>query len=260
MLMVASAHRPEVAACRIEPPSPLSVQILKCEAVRVCVLGGEILVKGEEPMQKIGQVLSGTGGTIGVWLGEGDRGALVELRREGRRSAWRESAPFTIPLDQLPLFIGHLREAEQEAAQPPPSHPVREEIVVMERGEPVILPGRMRGLGHPVRRHPRVRLTCPVSCQPVAPLAGDPVAGELLDLSAGGAGVDLPCRLDLFQRVDLRLTLDGQTFGGSAQVVSADLTSERDPRTGNIRHGLEWCGLDSAATDILSGWLKREKR
>jgi len=161
-----------------------------------------------------------------------------------------------LPVDQLPLFLERLAQVRDSclkrgqlgAASPG-------EMVIMDRGERVVLrdPDRMRR--HRARQHPRLAVRYSVICQPLATdLSPRPLIlkAEFRDLSVGGAQIFLPCRLELGQQVEVAGLIKGLPFRARAEVVGAELQADRDVTGGHLRHSLKWLTYNAAAADILT--------
>ncbi len=130
--------------------------------------------------------------------------------------------------------------------------------VVMERGNPVIIPLATRGTE--ARREVRVPLHLRAECRLVNPdrfWPTKPLSGEMRDISKGGAQVWLPQRLPRFKQVDVELVIDGQGFQARAEIVSVEQETKRDPQTGCHRHGLRWVTVEPKAMEILNEAIAR---
>lgn len=112
------------------------------------------------------------------------------------------------------------------------------------------------------RREPRIPVRLPVEAYPLSNQdsphsepSGEKVAGEMKDVSRGGAQIWLsesfapPSRLAIFLRIGK------YTFRGQAEVVG----SGSRPKEGKYRHNLRWLSLNDqakAALSKLTGALK----
>jgi len=94
-----------------------------------------------------------------------------------------------------------------------------------------------------------------VICQPLATAHSAHTTilqGEFRDLSAGGAQIWLPCRLELGQQVEIAGMIDGQPFRARAEIVGAGLQAKKGPVGEHVRHSLKWLSYNAAAADILT--------
>jgi hypothetical protein len=141
------------------------------------------------------------------------------------------------------------------------SAPSAKEMIVMDRGEPVVLREHSPAHSQRGRRHPRMSVRYPLVCQTVT-TTNSPrsriLKGEFRDLGVGGAQVWLPDRLELGQLLEVAAMIDGQPFRARAEIVGAGLQSKRDSSGQSFRHSLRWLSYNSAAGDILTMTLVRQ--
>jgi hypothetical protein len=81
---------------------------------------------------------------------------------------------------------------------------------------------------------------------------GKPVAGEVLNVSAGGAQVRLPQRFPRFGQVELFMVVDGMGFRARAEVAGADAIEQQGSKGEQFRHSLRWLSLEGPARDVLA--------
>ena len=212
-------------------------------------------------MEQFGQIVCNRHEELWISLKEVCRTWHVEFRVQDRTpDGLTDPRPgrsvINLPVDQLPLFLERLAQVRDSclkhgqlgAASPG-------EMVIMDRGERVVLrdPDRMRG--HRARQHPRLAVRYSVICQPLATdLAPRPMIlkAEFRDLSVGGAQIFLPCRLELGQHVEVAGLIKGLPFRARAEVVGAELQADSDINGGYLRHSLKWLTYNAAAADILT--------
>jgi hypothetical protein len=93
-----------------------------------------------------------------------------------------------------------------------------------------------------------------VECRLLDPTTFRPgkwVAGEITNLSVGGAEVWLDERFPRFRQVEVFGEVDGTVLRGRGEIVGADLLRTA-PRNGRHRHSLRWVGMDTFAKSALS--------
>lgn len=126
--------------------------------------------------------------------------------------------------------------------------PSSAEAVTMEDGEVVRLPLSRRVDS---RRESRIAVEVPVGCRHLEATdsgPSEPLVGEIIDVSQGGAQLWLPRRVPLFGRLEVFMRIEGLNFQGQAEVVGAEV----HPKDGRYRHGLRWLGLNAQAKAALS--------
>ena len=126
--------------------------------------------------------------------------------------------------------------------------PSSAEAVTMEDGEVVRLPLSYRVDS---RRESRIAVEVPVGCRHLEATdsgPSEPLVGEIIDVSQGGAQLWLPRRVPLFGRLEVFMRIEGLNFQGQAEVVGAEV----HPKDGRYRHGLRWLGLNAQAKAALS--------
>ena len=212
-------------------------------------------------MERLGQIPCSVYEEMWVSLKEVCQKWHVELRLCGRlddRLPQERPARVAInlPIEQLPILLEQLAQVRDScikrgllACESPG------ETVVMGREESVVLQDRYRLRGQRGRRHPRMQVRYSVICQPLASAQSPRSAilqGEFRDLSAGGAQIWLPCRLELGQQVEIAGMIDGQPFRARAEVVGAGIQLKRGPIGEQVRHSLKWVSYNAAAADILT--------
>jgi len=185
----------------------------------------------------------------------------IELRLYERdASAVAELAPgkerIFIPVDLLPVLVKALARAQEILMNrgllyvPPTS-----QVTHMERGNAVALGTEERPKSQAARQHPRVPLHIRGECRLLDKKdfwPGKPVAGEVLNVSAGGAQVRLPQRFPRFGQVELFMVVDGMVFRGRAEVAGADAMEQKGATEGHFRHSLRWLSLEGPARDVLA--------
>jgi hypothetical protein len=195
------------------------------------------------------------GGRTGLARGHAQAASAVETHHP-------EEAALRFPTDELPLFLdqrrpvgepclsgGQLREATAGA------------IVLMDQGEPVVLPPPDRRGER--RQYPRVPVRYAVLCRP---LPTEPLPQPMThwaafrNLSVRGAQILLPCRLGLGEQVEVAGWIEGQPFRARAEVVGAELPAGGDTAKGMLRHSVTWLTYNGAAADILTMTLVQPPR
>jgi hypothetical protein len=161
-----------------------------------------------------------------------------------------------LPAEVLPMLVQALTQAQDRLVKrglvyitPPP------EATVMEQGVPVKLGLDNRAARRDPRRHARVGVHLGIECRVLDDKTfwpGRPVAGEVKDMSLGGAQVWLPRRLPLFAQLEITVVAAGTLFRGRGEVVGIEVETNRDSRSGRYRHGLRWIAIDGAAREALS--------
>ena len=104
------------------------------------------------------------------------------------------------------------------------------------------------------RRNPRVHVRLPVECRLLDPTTfwpGKWVAGEITNLSVGGAQVWLDERFPRFRQVEVFGEVEGTVLRGRGEIVGADLMRTA-PKNGRHRHSLRWLSTDTFAKSALS--------
>jgi hypothetical protein len=87
-----------------------------------------------------------------------------------------------------------------------------------------------------------------------------PVAGEMKDIGLGGAQVWLPRRFPRFKEISVSMILDGKAFHARAEIVSLDLESKTDPKSGFHRHGLRWVSMEAKVQELLADLISRQTK
>jgi hypothetical protein len=209
--------------------------------------------------ENLGQVSRNQLEDIRVSLSEFLGKPHVELRvyvrsalGDGKPLLGREGIVF--PASLLPDVLRMLTQAQELLLKrgliyvPAPS-------VVQERGEPTTVRRAASPAPQASRRNPRVPVRLPVECRLVRPDASrpdKPVAGEIKDVSIGGAQVWLPQRLPRFVQVEVSTAVEGMSFLARAEVVTVEIEAKKDQKTGYHRHGLRWVVLEANAKAALS--------
>jgi hypothetical protein len=104
------------------------------------------------------------------------------------------------------------------------------------------------------RRSPRTHARIPVECRLLDPTTfwpGKWVAGEITNLSVGGAQVWLDERFPRFRQVEVIGEVEGTVLRGRGEIVGADLV-QTAPKNGRHRHSLRWVSTDTFAKSALS--------
>jgi len=216
---------------------------------------------GRQDVEQLGQIPCSIYEEMRVSLREVCRKWHVELRLCGLsddESPQERPARVAInlPIEQLPILLEQLAQVRDSCVKrgllgcESPG-----EIVVMDRGESVVLQDRYRYRGQRGRRHPRMQVRYSVICQPLATAQAARstiLQGEFRDLSAGGAQIWLPCRLELGQQVEIAGMIDGQPFRARAEVVGASVQVKKGLIGEQVRHSLKWLTYNAAAADILT--------
>ena len=210
-------------------------------------------------MQPLGRIICNRHEEIWILLKEVCQKWYVELRPYAQSgngtSQFRPGRDvINLPVEQIPLLLEQLTHTKDLCVkQGLLQLPSPNETVTMHKGVPVVK-GGLSAAGQPVRRHPRLSVRYPVVCQLLANGQSqhrDLVRAEIRDISLGGAQIWLPCRLELLQRIEVSGMIDGQPFRARAEIVGADLRSNRDPKTGHVRHNLRWLEYNPGAKEIL---------
>jgi hypothetical protein len=176
---------------------------------------------------------------------------------DGDATPLPEPEAILIPLRVLPEFCRTLVtiEARLLKERQAPVHATAR-ATTMEDGEPVTL-----CLGDPnaapldARSEPRVRVRMAVECHllkvpdiwPRKPLP-DHVAGEIRDVSKGGAQAWLPESFPIATHFAVFMRIGEMTFRGQAEVVGA----APEPTDGLWRHNLQWNALSEQASAALA--------
>jgi len=212
-------------------------------------------------VEQFGQIVCNGHEELSISLKEVCRKWHVEFCVHGRaQHGLAESRPgrsvINLPIEQLPLFLDRLRKVRDSCMERGQLGGASVgEMVVMDQGEQVVLRDPDRVRGHRARQHPRFPVRYAVVCQPLPTDLSPrptPLRAEFRDLSAGGAQILLPCRLELGQQVEIAGLIEGQPFRARAEVVGAELRAGRDANGGNLRHSLKWLTYNAAAADILT--------
>jgi hypothetical protein len=212
-------------------------------------------------VERLGQIPCSMYEEMWVSLKEIYRTWHVELRlcdRSDDRLPQERPARVAInlPIEQLPMLLEQLAQVRDFCLKrgllgcESPG-----ETVVIDRGESVVPQDRFRLRGQRGRRHPRMQVRYSVICQPLATAhsaRSTILQGEFRDLSAGGAQIWLPCRLELGQEVEIAGMIDGQPFRARAEVVGAGIQVKKGPIGEQVRHSLKWLSYNAAAADILT--------
>jgi hypothetical protein len=169
-----------------------------------------------------------------------------------------------LPIEQLPVLLEQLAQVRDSCIKRGLlGRGSTGETVVMDRGESVALQDRYRPRGQRGRRYPRMQVRYSVICQPLATVhsaRSTILQGVFRDLSAGGAQIWLPCRLELGQQVEIAGMIDGQPFRARAEVVGAGVQAKRGASGEQVRHSLKWLSYNAAAADILTMTLVQPAR
>ncbi len=170
-----------------------------------------------------------------------------------------EREPILFPAELLPLLCRMLGQAEEALLKRGLIHvPAAEAVEATLMAEGRALSRRLDGRAErsDARKSPRRPLRLPVTCRLLEAdtrAQGQPLPGELADVSLGGALAWLPQRLPRFKQVELTLSFQGQLFRGRAEIVGTE--GKPDPRTGDHRHHLRWLVLDGASRAVLAQLL-----
>jgi hypothetical protein len=163
----------------------------------------------------------------------------------------------TIPVDMLSDLCRLLAQTQYRLALEE-----QEQVQSLARGTPqgVGTPATSYGAGqrdhrHSRRREPRVPVRLPAKCYllgaphsaPSRPKTGQ-VAGQIWDVSSGGAQVWLPERFPVMSRLAIVMPIGEPMFRGHAEVLAATL----QPRGGKYRHNIRWLPLNTEAKAALS--------
>ena len=104
------------------------------------------------------------------------------------------------------------------------------------------------------RQNPRVHVRISVECRLLDPTTfwpGKWVAGEITNLSVGGAQVWLDEHFPRFRQVEVFGEVEGTVLRGRGEIVGADLMRTA-PTNGRHRHSLRWVSMDTFAKSALS--------
>jgi hypothetical protein len=104
------------------------------------------------------------------------------------------------------------------------------------------------------RRSPRAHVRIPVECRLLDPTTfwpGKWVAGEITNLSVGGAQMWLDERFPRFRQVEVIGEVEETVLRGRGEIVGADLIRTA-PKNGRHRHSLRWVSMDTFAQSALS--------
>jgi PilZ domain-containing protein len=210
-------------------------------------------------MERLGRVVCSQQEEIWVSLLEVQGRPHLEFRIYGASGPSNASPvprgeAIVLPIDQIPGLLRVLTSAQEVCMNrgllydPRPAS-----VVTMEQGDAVSMPLAQRASA--ARRDPRLPLQLRIECRLVDPekfWPSSPVVGEIRDISLGGAQVWLLQRLPRYKQVDVAVVIDGKGFQARAKIVSVDLESQKDPKTGLHRHGLRWAGMEPKAREILT--------
>jgi len=135
--------------------------------------------------------------------------------------------------------------------------PFPAKVITMQAGEPVALClGDPEATAPNTRCEDRIPIKLPVDCYllgtppdtwPSKPLPGQ-VAGEIRDVSSGGAQVWLPEQFPISTHLAIFMRIGEMTFRGQAEVVGV----APHPKDGYYRHNLHWLSLSHQAEAALS--------
>ncbi len=212
-------------------------------------------------MEEFGQIICNRYEELSISLKEVCDRWHVEFRVHSRaQDGAAETRPgrsiINLPIEQLPLFLDRLGQVRDSCVSRGQLGGTSVgEMVVMDQGERVVLRDPEHLRFRRARQYQRFPVRYGVVCQPQpTDLSPRPrcVRGEFRDLSAGGAQILLPCRLELGQAVEVAGMIEGQPFRAKAEVVGAQLEHGWDANRGNLRHSLKWLTYNAAAADILT--------
>jgi hypothetical protein len=195
------------------------------------------------------------------------RGELCLELRIYTRSAHRGGPPvpdpeaIVVPLRVLPdlcrvLVQSHDRLVKEGLA----GLPVAPEGVTLEPTEaPTLCLGDLQAATPDASAELGTSVKLPVECYllKTSPdtLSAKPlperVAGEIRDVSDGGAGVWLPAQFPISSRLAILMRIGENSFRGQAEVVAA----APHPEDGYYRHSLRWLSLSPQAATALSKLL-----
>jgi hypothetical protein len=185
---------------------------------------------------------------IELQLYERDASAIAELAPGKER--------ICIPVDLLPVLVKALSRAQEVLMNRGLLYiPPTPQVTQLERGNSVGFGAEERPKSQAARQHPRVPLNIRGECRLLDKKdfwPGKPVAGEVLNVSAGGAQVRLPQRFSRFGQVELFMVVDGMVFRARAEVAGADAIEQKDATAGQFRHSLRWLSLEGPARDVLA--------
>jgi PilZ domain len=211
--------------------------------------------------ERLGHLVRDQGEEIWVSLREAGGEQHVELRVYERQTfAKAEPAPgkerVSVPVSLLPALVKALSQAQEILVKRGLIYvPLTPKVTHMERGLTVLLGMEDRPKIQASRRHPRVPLNVRGECRQLDKKdfwPGKPVAGEVLNVSAGGAQVCLPQRFPRFSQVELFMVVDGLVFRGRAEVAGADASVHGGTAGGQFRHSLRWVSLEGPAKEVLT--------
>ena len=211
--------------------------------------------------ERLGHLVRDQGEEIWVSLREAGGEQHIELRVYERHASTKaEPAPgserLSLPVTLLPALVKTLAGAQDTLVHrgviyvaPTPS------VTHMERGDALSFLTEARPKTHAARKHQRVALNVRGECRLLDKKSfwpGKPVAGDILNVSLGGAQVCLPTRFPRFGQVELFMVVDGIMFRGRAEVAGADAEVQSGPTYGQFRHSLRWVSLEGPAKDVLT--------
>jgi hypothetical protein len=218
-------------------------------------------------VEQIGKICCNRHEELWISLKEVCKKWHIELRLFGRSEAGTPQPRaggglINLPIEQVPLVVDRLVQALDSCVKRGlVSAPPAKELIIMDRGEPVVLREHSRMQSQRGRRHPRMSVRYPLVCQTVASTNGPRsqiLKGEFRDLGVGGAQVWLPNRLELGQLLEVAAMIDGQPFRARAEIVGAGLQSKHNSGGQSFRHSLRWLSYNAAAGDILTLTLVRQ--
>jgi len=161
-----------------------------------------------------------------------------------------------IPVDLLPVLVKTLSRAQEALMNRGLIYAApTSQVTQLERGDSVRFGLGERPKLQAARQHPRVPLNIRGECRLLDKKdfwPGKPVAGEVLNVSAGGAQVRLPQRFPRFGQVELFMVVDGMVFRGRAEVAGADAIGQKGAPGGHFCHSLRWLSLEGPARDVLA--------
>jgi PilZ domain len=211
--------------------------------------------------ERLGHLIRNLGEEVWISLRNVGGHQQVELRvYEGQADVTAELAPgkerIAIPVDLLPALVRALSQVQDALANRgllymPPAPTTTQ----MERGDAFALGAVDRPKSQAARQYPRVAVNVRGECRLLDKKdfwPGKPVAGEVMNVSMGGAQVRLPQRLPRFSQVELFMVVDGMVFRGRAEVAGADAEAQRGATAGQFRHSLRWVSLEGPAPDVLT--------
>ncbi|MGH7423976.1 MAG: PilZ domain-containing protein [Candidatus Methylomirabilales bacterium] len=192
------------------------------------------------------------------------RGELCLELRVYTRSAHHGGMPvpdpeaIVVPIRVLPDLCRVLQQSHdrlvKEGLAAPPSRPT---IVTMQPTEPPTLClGDLQAATPNTRSELGTSVTLPVECYllktssdtwPSKPLPGH-VAGEIRNVSGGGAQVWLPEQFPISTHLAILMRIGEITFRAQAEVVG----TAPHPKDGHYSHDLQWLSLSPQAEAALS--------